>query len=83
MTTTARQQNSYSNSFVYRIDVAKLEIDGVVPVGKVPKYVAVTPDGKYVLDHELVQLRPEHLRRRDRPGGQAASRWARTRAASS
>jgi YVTN family beta-propeller protein len=42
-------QNSYSNSFLYRIDVAKLAIDAVVSVGKVPKYVAVTPNGKYVL----------------------------------
>jgi YVTN family beta-propeller protein len=43
------QQNSYDNSFLYRIDTAKLTIDAVVPVGKVPKYVAVTPDGRYVL----------------------------------
>lgn len=43
------QQNSYDNSFLYRIDTAKLVIDGVVPVGKVPKYVAVTPSGKQVL----------------------------------
>jgi YVTN family beta-propeller protein len=42
-------QNDYSNSFLYRIDTAKLVIDGVVPVGKVPKYVAVTPDGAHVL----------------------------------
>jgi len=43
------QENSYDNSFLYRIDTAKLVIDGVVPVGKVPKYVAVTPSGRYVL----------------------------------
>ena len=43
------QQNSYDNSFVYRINTENLAIDGVIPVGKVPKYVAVTPDGKYVL----------------------------------
>lgn len=36
-------------SFVYRIDVARHAIDQVVAVGKVPKYVATTPDGKYVL----------------------------------
>jgi len=41
--------NDYSNSFLYRINTASLAIDGVVPVGKVPKYVAVTPDGKRVL----------------------------------
>jgi YVTN family beta-propeller protein len=43
------QQNSYDNSFLYRIDVEKLVIDGVIPVGKVPKYVAVSPDGAHVL----------------------------------
>lgn len=36
-------------SYVYRIDVASLTIDKVVPVGAVPKYVAITPDGKNVL----------------------------------
>src|ERR1700736_123616 len=37
------------SSFVYRIDVAGLAIDKVIPVGAVPKYVAVTPDGRYLL----------------------------------
>ena len=41
--------NSYDASFLYRIDTTKLVVDGVVPVGKVPKYVAVSPDGRYVL----------------------------------
>jgi YVTN family beta-propeller protein len=36
-------------SFVYRIDVAQLRIDQVIEVGSVPKYVAVTPDNRYVL----------------------------------
>jgi YVTN family beta-propeller protein len=36
-------------SFVYRIDVASHTVDQVVPVGSVPKYVATTPDGRYVL----------------------------------
>ncbi|MFM8236469.1 MAG: cytochrome D1 domain-containing protein [Actinomycetota bacterium] len=36
-------------SFVYRIDLARLEIDGVARVGQTPKYVAVTPDDRYVL----------------------------------
>lgn len=36
-------------SFVYRIDVATLKIDQVIPVGAVPKYVAVTPDDSRVL----------------------------------
>jgi YVTN family beta-propeller protein len=38
-----------SPSFVYRIDVEKLTITGVAEVGMVPKYVAVTPDNRYVL----------------------------------
>ena len=37
------------DSFVYRIDVARLAIDQVIPVGAVPKYVATTPDGRLVL----------------------------------
>jgi YVTN family beta-propeller protein len=36
-------------SFVYRIDAEALVIDQVIPVGSVPKYVAVTPDGRSVL----------------------------------
>jgi YVTN family beta-propeller protein len=36
-------------SFVYRISVATLSIDRVIRVGEVPKYVAVTPDGRSVL----------------------------------
>jgi len=36
-------------SFVYRIDTRSLEITGVVPAGSVPKYLAATPDGRYVL----------------------------------
>ncbi len=42
-------QNNYDNSFLYRIDTTSLDINGVIAVGKVPKYVAVSPDGKYVL----------------------------------
>jgi YVTN family beta-propeller protein len=41
--------DGYHSSYVYRIDVATLTIDAVIPVGSVPKYVAVTPDGRYVL----------------------------------
>lgn len=36
-------------SFLYRIDTDTLEIDDIVLVGAVPKYVEVTPDGRYVL----------------------------------
>jgi len=38
-----------SPSFVYRVDLEKLAITGVAEVGMVPKYVAVTPDNRYVL----------------------------------
>jgi YVTN family beta-propeller protein len=38
-----------SPSFVYRVSLATLAIDAVGPVGMVPKYVAVTPDDRYVL----------------------------------
>src|SRR5664280_2382525 len=36
-------------STLYRIDTTRLAVDGVVQVGAVPKYVAVTPDGRFVL----------------------------------
>jgi YVTN family beta-propeller protein len=38
-----------SPSYVYRINLKTLAIDKVAPVGMVPKYVAVTPDNRYVL----------------------------------
>jgi len=38
-----------TNSYVYRIDTKTLTIDQVIEVGLVPKYVAVTPNGKYLL----------------------------------
>lgn len=37
------------HSYVYRIDTDTLEIDDVIKVGAVPKYVAVSPDGRWVL----------------------------------
>jgi YVTN family beta-propeller protein len=37
------------SSYVYRIDAATLGIDQVIPVGSVPKYVAVSPDGRLLL----------------------------------
>ncbi len=37
------------HSYVYRIDSATLQIDDVIKVGAVPKYVAVSPDGRWVL----------------------------------
>ena len=36
-------------SYVYRVDTATQAIDQAIQVGLVPKYVAVTPDGRYVL----------------------------------
>jgi YVTN family beta-propeller protein len=38
-----------SPSFVYRVDLQTLAINGVAEVGMVPKYVAVTPDNRYIL----------------------------------
>lgn len=37
------------DSFLYRVDTETLQVDGIVLVGAVPKYVDVTPDGRYVL----------------------------------
>ena len=36
-------------SFVYRISTTSLRVDKVVKVGLVPKFVRVTPDGRYLL----------------------------------
>ena len=41
--------NNTDASFVYRIDVTTLVIDQVIGVGPVPKYVAVSPDGRFVV----------------------------------
>lgn len=41
--------SGYDDSFVYRIELERLEIDDAYRVGSVPKVVAVTPDGRYVL----------------------------------
>ena len=38
-------RGSWDDSFVYKIDVATLEIVAVVPTGAVPKFLAVSPDG--------------------------------------
>ncbi len=38
-----------SPSFVYRVGLKTLSIDRVAQVGMVPKYIAVTPDNRYVL----------------------------------
>lgn len=46
---TCSPDSDIDPSFLYRIDTATLEIVDIVLVGSVPKYVEVTPDGRYVL----------------------------------
>ena len=41
--------SGWDESFVYRIDTAALEVDRIIPVGAVPKYLAVTPDDRFLL----------------------------------
>jgi len=36
-------------SYLYRISTSTLAVDAVAPAGLVPKYLQVTPDGKYVV----------------------------------
>ena len=43
------EKDQGQDSFVYRIDTARLEIDRVYPVGPVPKSLAVTPDDRLLL----------------------------------
>ncbi len=63
--------SGYDRSFVYRVDVKSLTIDRVAQVGSVPKYVAVTPDDRYVLvtnwcsyDLSVVSVATNHPLRR-------------------
>ena len=60
--------SGYDDSFVYRIDTQTFQIDQVIAVGAVPKYVAVTPDDRSPR-HQLVHLRPEHRRHGVGQGG--------------
>jgi YVTN family beta-propeller protein len=46
---TCTKGDGTSPSTVYRVDTKTFAVDRVVAVGAVPKYVAVTPDGKSVL----------------------------------
>jgi YVTN family beta-propeller protein len=46
---TCSPASGYDDSFVYRIDTSTLEIDKAIEVGSVPKFVAVTPDDRFVL----------------------------------
>lgn len=41
--------SGWDNSFLYRVDTSTLEIDQVIEVGAVPKFLAVTPDDRFVL----------------------------------
>jgi YVTN family beta-propeller protein len=41
--------SGYDRSFVYRIDLRTLAIDQAIEVGSVPKFLEVTPDGRYLL----------------------------------
>lgn len=41
--------SGFDDSFLYRVDTRNLEIDEVIAVGSVPKFVGVTPDNRYVL----------------------------------
>jgi len=36
-------------SFVYRVDLRRLRVDQAIRVGAVPKFLAATPDGRYLL----------------------------------
>jgi YVTN family beta-propeller protein len=48
-TDTCSPASGFSPSFVYRVSLGSLAIDKVYGVGQVPKYVAVTPNNKYLL----------------------------------
>jgi YVTN family beta-propeller protein len=41
--------SSLDTSFVYRIDITRLVVDQAIAVGSVPKFIAVSPDGRWVL----------------------------------
>jgi YVTN family beta-propeller protein len=42
-------RNVYDSSFVYKINTTTFEIESVIKVGAVPKYIQVTPDNSKVL----------------------------------
>lgn len=44
-----RISDSYDSSFVYRIDTRSFDIDAAIKVGAIPKYLATTPNNKYIL----------------------------------
>ena len=50
------QGNDRDQSFVYRVDTSTFAIDQVILVGAVPKYLAVSPDNKYVVVSNFCSL---------------------------
>ena len=50
------QGKDRDQSFVYRVDTSTFKIDQVIQVGAVPKYLAVTPDNKYVVVSNFCSL---------------------------
>ena len=39
----------WDNSFLYRVDTATLEVDQVIEVGATPKFLAVSPDDRWIV----------------------------------
>ena len=50
------QGKDHDQSFVYRIDATTFKIDQVILVGAVPKFLAVSPDNKYVVVSNFCSL---------------------------
>jgi len=50
------QGKNRDQSFVYRVDTTTFVIDQVILVGAVPKYLAVSPDNKYVVVSNFCSL---------------------------
>lgn len=46
---TCAPSTEFDRSFLYRVDIETLTVADAIQVGSVPKYVAVSPDGKRVL----------------------------------
>ena len=42
-------RGNWPDSFVYRVDMSTLEIDELIPVGSVLKFLAVSPDDRYLI----------------------------------
>lgn len=46
---TCEPSEQFDRSFIYRINTETLAIENVIPVGSVPKFVAVSPNNRWVL----------------------------------